>query len=152
MTPAYYLFSAAVCAHSGAARDVLPGSPCLDELTARAPCGPRRGAHRFRNARAAPITGARFTAMRVLRPGAGRAPRGPRRDAHRVHHARDDDGLAQQVAVADHALLHQRHLLRQHVQAQVAARQDDAVGRAGDALEVEQRLPRLALGDHLRAR
>ncbi len=70
---------------------------------------------------------------------------------HGVDDACNEDWLADEVAVGDDGLLHERHLLRQHVQAQVAAAHDDRVRSLGDALEVEQRLPRLALGHQLRS-
>jgi hypothetical protein len=47
--------------------------------------------------------------------------RWPRVCGHGVHHARDEHRLAQQVAVADQLLLHQRHLLRSSVQADVTS-------------------------------
>ena len=68
---------------------------------------------------------------------------------HGVNHPGDEDRLAHQIAVGDDRLLHQGHLLREHVQPQVAAAHDDGVGGLGNALEVEQRLPRLALGHQL---
>ena len=70
---------------------------------------------------------------------------------HGVHHPRDDHWLAQDVAVGDDRLLHQGHLLRQHIQAEVAAAQDDSIRATGNVLEFEERLSGLTLGKHLQS-
>mmetsp|Transcript_6339 Transcript_6339/g.18216 ORF Transcript_6339/g.18216 Transcript_6339/m.18216 type:complete len:215 (-) Transcript_6339:869-1513(-) len=79
----------------------------------------------------------------------GLCPGGPGVAAHGVHQPGDDDWLAKDVAVGDHGLLDERHLLGHHIQAQVATAHDDAVAGGGNALEVKQRLPRLELGQDL---
>ncbi len=81
-----------------------------------------------------------------LRPS--RAPSAARRGDHGVHNARDHDRLAEEIARGRRMLLHERGLLRRHVQAQVAAREHDAVCGRRDRLEGRQRLPVL----HLHAR
>lgn len=48
-------------------------------------------------------------------------------------------GPTQQVAGGDDTLLHTRHLLRRHVQAQVATAEHDAVRRRQDAVKLVQR-------------
>jgi len=81
-----------------------------------------------------------------LRPS--RAPRTTRGGDHGIHNARDHDRLAEQVARGRRMLLHERGLLGRDVQAQVAAREHDAVRGRRDRLEGRQCLPVL----HLRAR
>ena len=46
----------------------------------------------------------------------------------------------QEIAAVDGRLLDHSRLLGSHVQAQVAAAQDDGIGRPGDAVKVAQRL------------
>ena len=72
-----------------------------------------------------------------------------RRGDHGVNNTSDNGGLAQHVALLDDMLLHQGHLLGQHIQPQVAPAQHDGICLLGDGLEVEQGLPRLALGNQL---
>ena len=77
--------------------------------------------------------------------GCGRAPGGAGSSGHGIHHTGNNDWLAQQIALADHVLLHQRHLLWSYVQAQVAAADDDAICCCGNAGKVVQCCPVLNL-------
>ena len=72
-----------------------------------------------------------------------------RRRDHGVNNTSDDGWLAEHVALLDDMLLHQGHLLGQHVQPQVAPAQHDGICLLGNGLEVEQGLPRLTLGYQL---
>ncbi len=72
-----------------------------------------------------------------------------RRGDHGVNNTSDNGRLAQHVALLDDMLLHQGHLLRQHIQPQVAPAQHDGICLLSNGLEVEQRLPRLTLGNQL---
>lgn len=68
---------------------------------------------------------------------------------HGVNYAGQQAGLPHDVAVGNHGLLDKRHLLREHVQSQVASAHDDSIGRGRDGLEVEQTLAGLALRNQL---
>mmetsp|Transcript_11605 Transcript_11605/g.29748 ORF Transcript_11605/g.29748 Transcript_11605/m.29748 type:complete len:271 (-) Transcript_11605:775-1587(-) len=83
----------------------------------------------------------------VCRLGAGRSWR----VGHCVDHAGNERRLADHVAGRDDCLLHQAHLLWRDVQAHVAAGQDDAVSVLENVPELQQRLPRLDLGQDLGA-
>ena len=72
-----------------------------------------------------------------------------RRGDHGVNNTSDNGGLAQHVALLDDMLLHQGHLLGQHIQPQVAPAQHDGICLLGYGLEIEQGLPRLTLGNQL---
>ena len=72
---------------------------------------------------------------------------------HRLEHlGGDDDGLGLAAGELDGALLHERHVLERHLDAEVAAGDHDAVEGRDDALEVVDRLRLLDLGDDGHAR
>ena len=56
-------------------------------------------------------------------------------------------GLASRRALLDGALLHERHVLERHLDAEVAAGDHDAVEGLDDLVEVVDRLRLLDLGD-----
>mmetsp|Transcript_40294 Transcript_40294/g.134368 ORF Transcript_40294/g.134368 Transcript_40294/m.134368 type:complete len:419 (-) Transcript_40294:165-1421(-) len=67
---------------------------------------------------------------------------------HRLKHlCRADAGLARDVALCDHHLLREEHLLRRDLDAQVAARHHDAVGGGENLVKVAHPLVVLYLGD-----
>ena len=67
---------------------------------------------------------------------------------HRLEHlGRDDDRLGAAAGDLAGALLHQRHLLERHLDAEVAAGHHDAVEGADDLVEVLDGLRLLDLGD-----
>ena len=68
---------------------------------------------------------------------------------HGVDDACDDDRLAQLVALRDELLLHQCHLLRGHMQAEVASGNDERICRASQVGKVEQGLGVLQLAHEL---
>ena len=80
----------------------------------------------------------------VGRLGPGRARMGD----HRLEHlGRDDHRLGVVAADLDRPLLHDRHLLERHLDAEVAARDHDAVEGEHDLFEPVDRLGLLDLGD-----
>ena len=79
--------------------------------------------------------------VRAVEDGVGDVARlGARRDGaldHRLQHLRrGDDGEARLKRVGDDALLEERHALRRHLDAEVAARDHHRVGRGEDLVEV----------------
>ena len=110
-------------------------------------------AHRVSRVHAAQRLGAEHDAVGAVEHGirnVGRlGARRPRRAHHGVHDARHDAGLAEEVAARGDVLLNDRDLLWQAVEAEVAAREHDAVRRVEDAAEARQRRLGVELRNHV---